>query len=71
VQHVFSRSAADFFDYHAVLTPANFFSNANEANFEIYTDPRGDTLGRGTEITLILKDDALQYLNGDNLKELM
>lgn len=51
--------------------PLISFSHANEANFEIYVDPRGNTLGRGTEITLILKDDALQYLNGETLKELV
>lgn len=39
-------------------TPANphpvqhvFSSSADEASFEVYPDPRGNTLGRGTEIT--------------------
>jgi len=25
-------------------------------------DPRGDTLGRGTRVTLYLKDDASEYI---------
>lgn len=69
-QHVFSRWVTKFIpSYRADL--CNPYSNANDANFEIYADPRGNTLGRGTEITLVLKDDALQYLDGDKLKELM
>ena len=31
-----------------------------EDTFHIYEDPRGNTLGRGTEITLHLKDDAYE-----------
>uniref|UniRef100_A0A0W0FJM2 Putative heat shock protein Hsp90 n=1 Tax=Moniliophthora roreri TaxID=221103 RepID=A0A0W0FJM2_MONRR len=43
-----------------------FYSSADDNAFEVYPDPRGDTLGRGTEITLHLKEDALEYL--DNLQ---
>ena len=32
-----------------------------DGTFTIAEDPRGDTLGRGTEITLYLKDDATEY----------
>jgi len=32
-----------------------FSSFSDDTSFEIYPDPRGNTLGRGTEITLILK----------------
>lgn len=46
-------------------------SNADDSSFEIYPDPRGNTLGRGTEITLVMKDDASEYLEGEKLKELM
>lgn len=42
-----------------------FSSSADDSSFELYPDPRGNTLGRGTEITLVLKEDALEYL--DNL----
>jgi heat shock protein beta len=31
-----------------------FSSGADEASFEVYPDPRGNTLGRGTEITYVL-----------------
>ena len=31
-------------------------------------DPRGNTLGRGTEITLFLKEDALGFLKQKNWK---
>lgn len=48
-----------------------FSSNADDASFEIYPDPRGNTLGRGTEITLVLKDDAQSYLDVEVLKELV
>lgn len=30
-----------------------FSSSAEEASFEVYPDPRGNTLGRGTEITWV------------------
>jgi len=34
-------------------------------------DPRGDTLGRGTRVTLFLKDDATDYIEQDKLKNLV
>merc|ERR1712048_198660 len=40
-----------------------------DASFSIVEDPRGPTLGRGSRVTLHLKEDALDYLNGDKLKE--
>ncbi|TDH70900.1 hypothetical protein CCR75_008557 [Bremia lactucae] len=45
-------------------------SDAN-ASFAIAKDPRGDTLGRGTEITLFLKSDASEILDQDKLKSLV
>lgn len=39
--------------------------------FVIAEDPRGDTLGRGTEIILHLKDDAKDYLKDASLKDLI
>jgi len=39
-------------------------------DFLIYPDPRGNTLERGTEITLHLKDDSLEYVDPVRLKEL-
>ncbi|KAG6613679.1 heat shock protein 90 [Phytophthora cinnamomi] len=45
-------------------------SDAN-ASFTITKDPRGDTLGRGTEITLFLKSDATEFQDQDKLKSLV
>jgi len=42
-----------------------------EASFHVGPDPRGNTLGRGTEITLHLKEDADEYLSPYKLKELI
>jgi len=41
------------------------------AEFTVKKDPRGNTLGRGTEITLHLKEDALEYLEEETLKNLI
>lgn len=48
-----------------------FSSSADEGNFEVYPDPRGNTLGHGTEVTLELKTDAKHYLPPSNLMKLM
>ncbi|KAF8138301.1 Hsp90 protein-domain-containing protein [Boletus edulis] len=48
-----------------------FSSSADEGTFEVYPDPRGNTLGHGTEITLELKTDAKQYLVTSNLMKLI
>ena len=42
-----------------------------DGSFSVKEDPRGDTLGRGTEITLYLKDDASEFLESYRLKELV
>lgn len=48
-----------------------FSSGSHESSFETFEDPRGNTLGRGTEITLVLKEDALEYLDTHKLSELV
>ncbi|SGY97407.1 BQ5605_C035g11402 [Microbotryum silenes-dioicae] len=48
-----------------------FESNADAQGFRIAEDPRGTTLGRGTEITLHLKEDAKEYLEHEKLKSLI
>lgn len=48
-----------------------FESEADAQGFSIVEDPRGNTLGRGTEITLWLKDDAREYLENEKLKALI
>merc|ERR1719247_1416176 len=40
-----------------------------DASFTIVDDPRGNTLGRGSRVTLHLKEDAHDYLSEDKLKE--
>ncbi|ORX47619.1 heat shock protein Hsp90 [Piromyces finnis] len=42
-----------------------------ENGFKVYKDPRGNTLGRGTEITLNLREDALEYVDDDTLRDLI
>jgi heat shock protein 90kDa beta len=62
----------------ASITPASpknpkpvqhvFSSSSDDSSFEIFQDPRGNTIGRhGTEITLYLKEDALEYLENPEL----
>jgi heat shock protein beta len=38
--------------------------------FMVYEDPRGNTLTRGTEVTLHLKEDCLEYTSPQKLKQL-
>merc|ERR1711964_605260 len=40
-----------------------------DASFSIVEDPRGNTLGRGSRVTLHLKEDALDFLSESKLKE--
>lgn len=42
-----------------------------DSSFHVGPDPRGNTLGRGTEIKLKLKEDADEYLSPHKLKELI
>lgn len=62
----------------AARTPENpdpqqyiFSSSSDDNDFATYPDPRGKTLERGTEITLVLKPDALEYLEHSTLSELI
>lgn len=56
---------------HSNPTQNVFSSSVDEGTFEVYPDPRGNTLGHGTEVTLELKSDAKQYLVTSNLMKLM
>ncbi|KAJ3270285.1 hypothetical protein HDV01_000400 [Terramyces sp. JEL0728] len=47
------------------------WSSDSQSNFKITKDPRGNTLGRGTEIILHLKKDAAEFLETDKLKEII
>jgi len=44
---------------------------SDSQEFSVVEDPRGDTLKRGTHITLVLKEEASDYLETDTLKELI
>lgn len=61
-----------------VVTSKSYQSNASqyiwESDSKSYTineDPRDNTLKRGTQITLHLKDEAKDFLQEDNLKKLI
>jgi len=45
------------------------WESSADASFTVVEDPRGNTLGRGTRVTLHLKEDAHDYLAEDKLKE--
>lgn len=45
-------------------------SENGSPDFKVYEDPRGNTLKRGTEITLYLKEDALEYTEEHHVTEL-
>jgi HSP90 family molecular chaperone len=42
-----------------------------DGTYELYEDPRGNTLGRGTELTLTLKKDADDYLDPEKLIDIV
>merc|ERR1712029_906408 len=44
---------------------------SDASSFTIVEDPRGDTLKRGTQITLFLKEEAYDYLEQDTVKDLI
>jgi heat shock protein beta len=45
------------------------WESSADASFSVVEDPRGNTLGRGSRITLHLKEDALDYLSESKLKD--
>jgi heat shock protein beta len=45
-------------------------SDNGSSEFKVYEDPRGKTLPRGTEITLFLKEDCLEYADEQKLSYL-
>lgn len=48
------------------------WSSENGSNsFEIASDPRGNTLKRGTEVTLYMKENSEEYLDDDKLSEMI
>ncbi|TPX34206.1 hypothetical protein SmJEL517_g03109 [Synchytrium microbalum] len=47
------------------------WESTSQSDFTITEDPRGDTLGRGTQIILHLKAEAMEYLDQTKLKDLV
>jgi len=45
------------------------WESSADASFTVVDDPRGNTMTRGTRVTLHLKEDAHDYLSEDKLKE--
>ncbi|WRT69461.1 uncharacterized protein IL334_006447 [Kwoniella shivajii] len=48
-----------------------FVSSSTGDSFEVFLDPRGKTLGRGTEIVLTIGEDEAEFLSVDHLKSLI
>merc|ERR1712117_1002496 len=45
------------------------WESSADASFTVVPDPRGNTLGRGSRVTLHLKEDAHDYLAEDKLRD--
>lgn len=41
------------------------------SSYKLYEDPRGDTLGRGTEVKIYLKEDSLDFLKHKKIAKLV
>ena len=44
---------------------------SDASSYTVVEDPRGDTLKRGTQVTLVLKEEAYDYLEHDTVKDLI
>lgn len=47
------------------------WTSTADSKFFVVKDPRGNTLGRGTRVTLHLKDDAAEFLEEERIKNLV
>lgn len=47
------------------------WTSTADAKFFVTKDPRGDTLGRGTRVTLYLKDDSAEFVEQEKVKNLV
>jgi len=47
------------------------WESTSEQSFTVTEDPKGNTLGRGTRLTLHIKEDCLEFLKDSKLKELI
>merc|ERR1719326_612169 len=48
----------------------HIWDSTADASFTVSKDPRGNTLGRGTEVKLFLKEDASEFLEQSRLEDL-
>jgi len=49
----------------------HIWESSADSTFTISPDPNGNTLGRGTEIKLFMKEDASEFLDQDKLRDLI
>ena len=49
----------------------HIWTSTADSKFFVTKDPRGDTLGRGTRVTLHLKDDAVEFVEQEKIKNLV
>jgi heat shock protein 90kDa beta len=47
------------------------WESSADGTYTVAEDPRGNTIGRGTEITLFLKEDATEYTSQETLRNLI
>ncbi len=51
--------------------PIQHIWESDASSFTIAEDPRGNTLGRGTTVSLFMKEEAREYLEPANLRNLV
>ena len=49
----------------------HIWRSAADGKFSVTKDPRGNTLGRGTRVTMHLKDDSVEFSEQDKIKALV
>ena len=47
------------------------WESTGNGEYFVYEDPRGNTLGRGTTVSLHLKEEAQEFLEEHKLREIM
>lgn len=56
--------------HHSSASQYVWTSSNGSSEFNVYEDPRGNTLTRGSEITLFLKEDCIEYADQNKIAEL-
>jgi len=57
--------------HHTPDSEQYIWESTAEKSFSVSKDPRGNTLGRGTQIILHMKDDAGEFINEHELRKLV